>query len=366
MFIETAEPSGEATMDKATGRNHATRCQEREERLMEMWHDPDHWQEALDQISPAALRRGIRETAMEESTKNRHSSPAEPREASRKPQHSGSERLSRSEVADGEARSADERLRAEYLDTRMQAPKRVLETHPGYAPHSGLAPAEPDSPAYESAYDQPKPDFYGLDIGILKVGVNSNGSLDLGVNVGLAKAGVQVGLENRVEGEFMPIGGPLHARVGAGVGVDRSGLHSEVGAGANFFNVVNGDADFGVRVGREIAVDGDVRGRAFPVNVQADAGASVGADGVNAYTGANTDIAGQVGVRAGAHFDLDRYNSGVGAGVGLRAGKQTLDFGPAIHSDGNTAVRPEIHLEPGFARHRTFYPTGNRLVDEQP
>jgi hypothetical protein len=338
---------------------------------MEMWHDPDHWQEALDQISPAALRRGIRETAMEESAKNRNSSSnhEEHQERNRKPHHERAERLDRfdsSEMPEGVTVSADDRLRAEYLDAQKQASKRAPQAHPGYAPHSDFAPQEPDSPAYESAYDQPEPDFYGLDIGVLKVGVNSNGSLDLGVNVGLARAGVQVGLENRVEGEFMPIGGPLHARAGAGIGINRSGIHSEVGAGANFFNVVNGDADFGVRLGRDIAVDGDVRGRAFPVNVQADAGASVGADGVNAYTGANTDIAGQAGVRAGAHFDLDRYNSGMGAGVGLKAGEHTLDFGPAIHSDGNRTVRPQIHLEPGFARHRTFYPTGSRLVDEQP
>lgn len=73
----------------------------------------------------------------------------------------------------------------------------------------------------------------------------------------------------------------------------------------------------------------------------------------------------RAGVRAGAHFDLDKYNSGIGAGVGLEAGERSLDFGPSIQTDGNSTVRPRLHLEPGFARRRTFYPSGNRQVDQQ-
>lgn len=365
-------------MDKATFRSHANKNHDREERLMEMWHDPNHWQEALDEISPADMRRAIREMAKEEAGKSkddcsssrgeghmRNDARSRERDANQAAITRVDKQASPAEVrVESSQSSSEDRLREEYLQAQHPDSRR-RPVHPGYAPHSEFAPDAPDSPAYDYAYNRNEPEFYGLDIGILRVGVNSNGSLDLGVNVGLAKAGVQVGLENRVDGEFMPIGGPLHARAGAGIGINRAGIHSEVGAGANFFNVVNGDADFGARLGREIAVDGDVRVRAFPVNVQADAGASVGADGVNAYTGATTDIAGQAGVRAGAHFDLDKYNSGMGAGVGLKAGEQSLDFGPSIQTDGNTTVRPQIHLEPGFARRRTFYPTGNRQVDEQ-
>ena len=363
-------------MDKATGRSHANKSHERDERLMEMWHDPNHWQEALDEISPADMRRAIREMAKEEAGKSKEDCSSVKGEyhsgVRSRERHSdqaaslrGDSQSSPAEVRiESSQSSSEDRLREEYLQSQhLDSRRRPI--HPGYAPQSDFAPEAPDSPAYDYAYNRPEPEFYGLDIGILKVGVNSNGSLDLGVNVGLAKAGVQVGLENRVDGEFMPIGGPLHARAGAGIGINRAGIHSEVGAGANFFNVVNGDADFGARLGREISVDGDVRGRAFPVNVQADAGAAVGADGVNAYTGATTDIAGQAGVRAGAHFDLDKYNSGIAAGVGLKAGERSLDFGPSIQSDGNSTVRPQVHLEPGFARRRTFYPTGIRQVDEQ-
>ncbi len=370
-------------MDKTTGRSHANKHQDREERLMEMWHDPNHWQEALDEISPADMRRAFREMAKEEQAKKRNEDCPPSKDEDRRTNNDRSAaRYSNQSQIDDSARmdrqssrqdvridssksSSADRLREEYLEAQQTGSESMIRQHPGYAPQSKFAPAAPNSPAYDSAYNQPKPEFYGLDIGVLRLGVNSNGSLDLGVNVGVAKAGVQLGLENRVDGEFMPIGGPLHARAGAGIGLNRSGIHSEVGAGANFFNVVNGDADFGVSLGREISVDGDVRGRAFPVNVQADAGAAVGADGINAYTGASTDIVGQAGVRAGAHFDLDKYNSGVGAGVGLRAGDQTLDFGPSIQSDGNSTVRPQLHLEPGFARRRTFYPTGDRAVDEQ-
>jgi|GEM_PF-735853 len=244
------------------------------------------------------------------------------------------------------------------LQTQREQDGRPL--HPGYAPESRFAPPPPNSPAYDAAYNQPKPEFHGLDLGIVKMGYNNGGSLEFGANVGVASTNLQVGLNNRVDAELMPIGGPVHARFGTGFGVNEDGLHSDVGAGANFFNVVNGDADFDARLGRNTGVDGDVRGRAFPVNVQADAGAGVGPEGVHAYTGANTDLAGLAGIRSGAHFDLDQYNSGVGAGVGLRAGDHTLDFGPSIYSDNNSTIRPDLQLQQGTIAQDTFYPTGTR------
>ncbi|MBK9620012.1 MAG: hypothetical protein IPO31_12620 [Candidatus Obscuribacter sp.] len=236
---------------------------------------------------------------------------------------------------------------------------------PGYAPESKFAPPVPDSPAYRAAYERQHPEFYGVDLGIAKLGVNSNGSIETGVNIGIAKAGLQVGLENRVDGEFMPIGGPLHARAGAGVGVNRDGIHSDVGAGANFFNAVNGDADFDARVGRNTGVDGDVRGRVLPVNVQADAGANIGPEGLNAYTGANTDVMDQVGFRTGGDFRLNSQDSGLDAGVGVRAGDNTLDFGPSIYSNGNTTVRPDLHFDRNTDQVPAFYPDGDRGLDGQ-
>jgi hypothetical protein len=248
--------------------------------------------------------------------------------------------------------------RAEAAPPLIPADARGVNVHAGYAPESQFAPAPPNSPAYDAAYNQPPARFYGLDLNVIKVGVTDRGSLDLGVNVGLARAEVQAGLENRVDGEFMPIGGPLHARAGAGIGINRRGLHSEVGAGGNFFNLVNGDADFAARVGRDIGVDGDVRGKVVAVDAQGRAGASVGADGVSAYTGGNTDLAHVAGFRTGGRFALNRYDSGVAAG-------HTLDIGPSIDSYGNRTLAPRVHVETGVEENAPFYPTGDRDLDEQ-
>ncbi|MBS1996960.1 MAG: hypothetical protein JSS86_11640 [Cyanobacteria bacterium SZAS LIN-2] len=258
-----------------------------------------------------------------------------------------------------------ERPLQQPLDQPIDQPVNEPIVHPGYAPDSRFAPPPPNSPAYDAAYNQEPAKFYGLDLGVVKLGVTNHGSIDAGVNIGLARAEVQAGLENRVDGEFMPIGGPLHARAGAGIGVNRYGLHSEVGAGANFFNLVNGDADFGAHVGRNIGVDGDVRGKVWPVDAQGDAGASIGSDGVSAYTGGNTDISHVAGFRTGGRFDLNRRNSGVAAGVGANLGDETLDFGPSIDTYGNRTITPRLHVDTGNTEEAPFYPTGDRYIDEQ-
>ncbi len=230
--------------------------------------------------------------------------------------------------------------------------------HPGYAPYSQFAPPVPQGPAFRSAYEN-RPEFYGLDLGILRVGANSNGSLEFGVDVGVASTNVQVGLENQVRAEFMPHGGPLHARGNAGIGLNRNGLHSEVGAGGNFLNLVHGDADFGAHVGRYTGVAGDVRGRVWPVDVQAASGAGIGSEGINVYTGANTGLDHVFGVRSGAQFDLGR-NSGTAVGVGLNAGDTAIDFGPSITSYGGRAIQPRLNFYSQPASYPAFYPTGRR------
>jgi len=322
--------------------------------------DPRDWDKALDERerinkhNPKAWKKAMHEVDVEEA----HKKAAQHHEVVARPAHQPVEIRTNKPV--------------ERIPSKVEiAPAAQSEMEigniaaPGYAPVNKFAPPVPDSPAYRAAYQRQHPEFYGVDLGIAKLGVNSNGSIETGVNIGIAKAGIQVGLENRVDGEFMPIGGPLHARAGAGVGVDRDGLHSDVGAGANFFNAVNGDADFDARVGRDTGVDGDVRGRVLPVDVQADAGANIGPEGFNAYTGANTDILDQVEFRTGGDVRLNSQDSGLDAGVGLRAGQNTIDFGPSIYSNGNTTMRPDLHFDRNDDRVPAFYPDGDRALDGQ-
>lgn len=368
---------GQSKHDKVEGKHQrghsaADRAQEdvrAAHEAYDLWksHDPKDWDRALDERSrinkhnPKAWRKAMAEIDADEAAAAEHSRPRE--NQINFPDPYGSETSVRDRQADRDMRDRRQ-VEPELNLQQAQAPHdQSVPVHPGYYPDSKYAPPVPDSPAYAAAYNRPQPKFYGLDLGIVKLGVNSNGSLDAGVNVGIARAEVQAGLENRVDGEFMPIGGPLHARAGAGIGVNGDGLHSEVGAGANVFDVVNGDADFGARLGRHTGVDGDVRGKAGPVHAQGDAGAGVGPDGVNAYAGGNTGIVDAVGVRSGAHLDLNS-NSGAGAGVGVRLGDRTLDVGPSVDTYGNRTVRPDIHLDQGAAGDPTFYPTGDRALDE--
>ncbi len=243
--------------------------------------------------------------------------------------------------------------------------------HPGYAPYSRFAPPAPISPAYDLAYNQPPAPFYGLDLGVVRLGVRG-GSLDLGVNAfGLARTELQVGQRTGVDAEFLPLGGPLHARAGSGIAFDRYGAHAEVGAGANFFDIVNGDADFGAHLGESAGVNGKVRGKAFPVQVEAGAGADVGPGGADAYTAATTGLTDAFQVRAGGRVAADS-SPNVAAGVGVVAGRHTLDFGPSVgaspnqgnvDNSGSYRGEPRIHLEDGLISEPTFYPTVPRNSD---
>ncbi len=320
--------------------------------------DPEAWDWALEQrekISkkdPKAWNKAMKEVDAEEAAQKRAAQAEQQRELN----------------TDEQKRNAADRLRKEYL---MENAATHIDPNPdlrktetlnaGYAPQSRFAPESPNSPAFDAAYNHSRGEFYGLDLGIVKLGVQ-DGSLDAGVNVGIASAEMTLGKNTGVAGEFMPYGGPLHARTKANLGFEDGGIHSEVGAGANFFDLVNGDADFGARLGRHTGVDGDVRAKVWPVNVQADAGAAIGPDGLNAYTGANTGFTDAFGIRSGAQLDLNE-SSGVGAGVGMKLGDKTLDFGPSIDTYGNRTVRPNLNLMTGNSADRTFYPTGDRDLD---
>ncbi len=325
------------------------------ERAWELWSskDPADWDRALDaraRISthnPKAWSTGMHNAEEEEAKKAKAAPPA----VQEKPAAVVKEQ-DKPVAHDDQQTAATDKLRDEYLDQKP--------VHPGYAPHSRFAPETPDSPAYDAAYNQPEEEFNGLDLGFIRAGVKGH-SLDFGVNVGLAKTEFQLGQETRLDAEFMPYGGPLHARAGAGIGFKDNSLHSEVGVGANAFGI-NGDADFGVKAGEHTGVSGDVRGNVLPFHVQADAGADISPNGADAYTGANTGIADVFDVHAGGHVNADD-NSGAGAGVGVKLGDKSLDFGPSISSDGNRTVHPQLHLDPGNDEDPTFYPTGDRIKD---
>lgn len=234
----------------------------------------------------------------------------------------------------------------------------------GYDDRSMLQPSAPASPAFDHQYRN-RPAFHGLDIGVVKLGYNDSGSLEGGVNIGIAKVGLQAGAMNGVEAEFMPYGGPIHARTNAMVGIDRrQGFVTRAGAGANFFNVVNGDADGETHIGTQgIGVDGDLRGRVLPVDAQFDAGGNVGGRGVEAYTGGDVSLMHKAGVHSGGEFALGE-DSRMAAAVGVEAGGKTVDLASHVETDGNSTVRfRPVDVLTGNADEAEVVPTGNRIKD---
>lgn len=234
-----------------------------------------------------------------------------------------------------------------------------------------FAPPTPASPAFDAAYNRPPSKFYGLDIGILQLGVTDRGSMRVGAGIPyLAHAQVDAGLDNRVEGE---VGGgylPFHARAGAGAGYDikgNQGLHSEVGAGANVANAVNGDFDIEAHANKQgLGTNADLRGKVLPVNSQFDAGANVGQNGADAYTGGDVNVMHKAGFRTGGELAVGK-NSRMAAGLGLQGGDKTIDLGTHVETYGNRTIAPKlVDVQTGNADEATFYPTGDRNVDYNP
>ena len=245
------------------------------------------------------------------------------------------------------------------------APQGVDPRISASASDSQFAPPPPNTTAYNAFHGGERHIIFGIDTPILKFGINNHHSLQLGVNVGLASAGVSVGAENRVQGEVLPISPALHGRVNAGVDFEDGQVRGEAGAGANVFNIAGGDLDAEGHIGQDIGGSGDLRGRALIVNGGGDAGVSLGPDGFAVHGGGNADLAQAIGARGGGNFNLGPHDVGGGAGVGLKAGNDTLDFGPSIHAYPTGEVRPAVNLIHGEATAPAFFPTGDLDIDQQ-
>jgi hypothetical protein len=233
--------------------------------------------------------------------------------------------------------------------------------------NDNFAPPPPDTPAYNAAYNQPPAKFYGIDWKVVKLGVNSHGSIEGGLFIKhVVNFDGQLGLETMGDLEVFPGVKSLHARAGAGIGVNKDGFHGEAGAGVNAFNLAGGDLDVGARLGNHTGVDGDLRGRALLVNGQGSAGLSLDENGLGVHGGGNADILQTVGARGGGRFNLGPEHTGLAAGVGLNVAGKTLDFGPSVDGYSDGSVAQGIHLDPGQAKAATFFPTGDRQADATP
>ncbi|HEY9777373.1 MAG TPA: hypothetical protein V6C81_26660 [Planktothrix sp.] len=272
------------------------------------------------------------------------------------------------QIAQNQQRQAQEAASAASPPPPIDLGTEVVTApqHNGYAPTSDYAPAPPNTPGYEAGNADPPEEFHGLNLGILKIGGNGHGSAVFEGNIGLAKGGITVGKRLGGYAEAFPFANtPLHGRADAGIAFGDDGAKFYAGGGANVFGIVHADGDGALQLGNGIRVDGDANARVLGVGGSGAAGAGIDERGVGGYAGGNADAAGVVGGRAGGRVQLGPH-SGIAGGGGVEVAGKTLDVGPSADAYPDGTGTGGVHIEPNTVGNRTFYPTGDREVDDTP
>ena len=181
--------------------------------------------------------------------------------------------------------------------------------------------------------------FHGLNLGIIKIGFQEN-SFKLGVNVGIAKAGVSLGQETGASGD-VNLGPIVKAHAGGGVGFSENGVRVHGGANAKALELAGGGADSSVTLGPNTGFETSVQAKAGPVRTEHGVSFEVGEDGLN------TGYQGKAGIPtvldAGAR-EFVRLNNDSAAGVeaGVRVGPTYLGSEVSVATDNNTVIRAEV------------------------
>ena len=183
--------------------------------------------------------------------------------------------------------------------------------------------------------------FHGLNLGIIKIGVDDRGSLAFGVNVGIAHVDTTVGA---VMGVDAGVGvGPVGAHGGVDVGVCKDGLHAGVKAGATASELAGGSLDLGASIGPKTGAEAAVEGNVGPAYTTHGASSYISEAGFNTGYQGKVALGDVAGVGARGHLGLNE-NSSAGAEAGARLGKASLGSGVDIKTDNNTMVRPEVNI----------------------
>lgn len=288
-------------------------CKTQEQELLPSQMSVEQFDEYLSHMSPRQLRRAMREMA-----RAQHNDQAQ-------------SQLPQTEILDQQSRlDAGRRFDAD-ANPVQELPQARRVAPPG---HVVEAPAPPP-PA--------EPKFYGLNLGIVKLGVTDDGSLNAGVNIGIARVDAKVGLNNRVDA-FAGVE-DFNAHTGAGVGIGREGLHSDVYAGARAFQLAHADAGFAAAVGPRTGVDGQLSANAGPVRFDLDTRHEIGVNGL--YSG----VEGRVGVphavdfHTDAHLGLNQHDSSMRAYTGVEVARHNAGSGVEINSYGNRVIEPKLRLD---------------------
>ena len=206
--------------------------------------------------------------------------------------------------------------------------------------------------------EKPHGHFHGLNLGIIKIGYVDHGSIALGVNIGIAKVGTQIGKETRVDAGLNL--GPIGARGGVGVGIDRHGLHSDVGARAHVAKIVDTGAQVGAKLGPQSGVHADTGAKVLGLHTRHTFKSDVGDEGFNNGYKGDVGLTKIVGVKAGAHANLND-DSSFGAHAHTNLGEATLGGGADITTKGNSAIKPDVYVDADSGEEKARFDVGAQV-----
>jgi hypothetical protein len=224
------------------------------------------------------------------------------------------------------------------------------DAHCDRQPQVSPALACPDSqtihqPDHQTTH-QPDHQFHGLKLGLFKIGCRDH-SFAFGVNIGLAKLDAQIGQETRVDAAVNL--GPIGAHGGAGVGINRWGLHSDVGGRLHAAKLVDTGAEVTAKLGPHSGIHADTGARVLFAHTRHTFDSSVDKDGFNNGYKGDVGLAKVVGVQAGGHANLNE-DSSLGGGVKTNLQEASLGAGADIDSQHNTLVSPDVYVNADSGR----------------
>lgn len=220
------------------------------------------------------------------------------------------------------------------------------------------APApEACPPKSEQRASEPEHKFHGLNLGLFKIGVR-NHSLSLGVNIGIAKVGAEIGQETRVDAGVNL--GPVGARGGVGVGVDRHGLHSDVGGRVHAAKLVDTGAAVKANLGPKSSVHADTGAKVLFAHTRHTFDSSVGDDGFNNGYKGDVGLAKVVGVQAGGHANLND-DSSFGGRARTNLGEASLGAGADINTKNNSVINPDVHISADSGEEKARFNVGAQV-----
>jgi hypothetical protein len=183
--------------------------------------------------------------------------------------------------------------------------------------------------------------FYGVNLGIVKLGVTDDGALNAGVDVFFAHAQAKVGAVNGVDAG-VGLGDLAGVQAGGYAGFDRNGFKTNGGVGAHVGDVAGVDGSVNTRVGNVIGAEADGQAYLGGLGVRTGGGAVLGNDGLEVAGGGGARAGRLASVHGGVDATLNR-DSHVAGAVGGHLGDLGGNVGGGLYTDGNNTLRPDLY-----------------------